>query len=88
MEQPDQSSSDERKHEFEIYVNTVKVLTSHHKLDYHQVVKIAYPHETERKYNVTYRDAKDPREGHLVPGGPSVEIKRGTIFDVTPTTES
>jgi hypothetical protein len=88
MEQTGQGLSEEHKHAFEIYVNTVKVLTDHHKLDYHQVVKIAFPNETQRRYNVTYRGAKDPREGHLVPGGPSVEIKQGTIFDVTPTTES
>jgi hypothetical protein len=88
MEQTGEHLSAEHKHQFEIVVNTVKVTTDHRKLDYHQVVKIAYPHEVDRKYNVAFREAQHPREGHLVLGGPSVEIKQGTIFDVTPTTES
>ncbi len=75
-------------HSIEIVINTVPVKVEQRVFDYAEIVKLAFPDETGRKYNVVYRKAEKPKEGILVAGGPSVEVKQGTIFDVTPTTES
>jgi hypothetical protein len=58
---------------------------------YDEVVALAYPTPPapDTRYTVTYRKAKEPHhEGSLAPGQ-SVEVKKkGTIFNVTPTSKS
>lgn len=87
-EQAHQDPEPQHDHPIKIIINTVPVHVEQRVFDYAEIVKLAFPDQTGRKYNVVYRKAKEPKEGFLVAGGPSVEVKEGTIFDVTPTTES
>jgi hypothetical protein len=87
-EQSHQETEPQHDHPIEIIINTNPVPVEQRVVDYAEIVKLAFPDQTGRKYNVVYRKAVKPKEGILVAGGPSVEVKKGTIFDVAPTTES
>jgi Multiubiquitin len=59
-------------------------------VSYEEIVKLAYPTppSPDTRYTVTYRNAKEPKEGSLAPGQ-SVEVKKeGTIFNVKATGRS
>jgi len=87
-EQAHQDPEPQHEHPIEIIINTIPTTVDQRIFNYDEIVKLAFPDETGRKYNVVYRKAEKPKDGSLVQGGPSVEVKQGTIFDVTPTTES
>lgn len=86
-------SHDDEGHgkEFHIIVNTQPKTVTTKTLTYQQVVAIAFPVEANdptKIFNVEYEDAHKPKEGRLI-AGQSVEIEeKGTIFDVTPDTQS
>jgi hypothetical protein len=76
---------------FEIIVNTEPKTVEKSVLLFHDVVKLAYPAASPsptRIYTVTYKKAVAPmHQGSLVAGG-TVEVKNGTIFNVTETDKS
>lgn len=79
-----------RTKEFEIVVNATKHEVGSKDVSYEQVVKIAYPTppSPDTLFTVSYRNAKQPKEGSLT-AGHSVEVKReGTIFNVKATGRS
>jgi len=59
-------------------------------VSYEQGVRVAYPTppSPDTLFTVTFRKAKEPKEGSLAPGG-TVEVKKeGTIFNVKATGKS
>lgn len=76
---------------FEIFVNTEQNFIVEKRLDYNEVIKLAFPTPppgTAIHYKVHYR--KGPKvnpKGSLVQGQ-SVKLKDGMIFDVTPADRS
>jgi hypothetical protein len=73
-----------------IYVNTKEKEVSERELRFDKVVELAQPLPSgpNYEYTIDYRRAAGKKEkGELLPGE-SVEIKDGTIFDVTPTDKS
>jgi len=76
---------------FDIIVNTEPKTVEKAVLSFHDVVKLAYPAANSSPmmiYTVTYKKAVAPmHQGSLVPGG-TVEVKNGTIFNVTETDKS
>jgi hypothetical protein len=78
------------KKEFKIIVNGEPKSVDSEIVSYDEVVKLAYPTPPGQntRYTVTFRNAKEPKEGSLAPGG-SVEVKKdGTIFNVKTTGKS
>jgi Multiubiquitin len=79
------------KHEqFVVIVNGQPHPVESQIVSYEEIVKIAYPTppSPDTRYTVTYRNAKEPKEGSLAPGQ-SVEVKKGgTIFNVKATGRS
>jgi hypothetical protein len=62
-------------------------------LTFEQVVELAFPNNPWSNpntiYTVAYRRGEGNKpQGTLVPGGDSVKVKDGMIFDVTPTDKS
>ena len=84
--------SEERsiKDEYEIIIDSELAVVPHEEVSYAEAVAIAYPvpPAPDATYTVTYRNAKEPREGDLAPGQTVLVKKKGTIFDVTPTGKS
>lgn len=80
-----------RVREYRIFVNTRPKEVSTPKLDFWEVVKLAFPQavpNTTTYYTVTYkRGPKTNPEGSLV-AGETVHIKDGMLFNVTPTDKS
>jgi hypothetical protein len=74
---------------YEIVVNGELREVHSETLTYEQIVALAFSTPTPGAiYTVTFRGAKDPKEGSLKPDH-SVEIKKqGTIFNVTATVKS
>lgn len=81
--------TEKKEKAFEVVVNAQVRKVQDETLTYEQIVSLAFPTPTAGAfYTVTFRHAKDPKEGSLKPGG-SVEIKKqGTIFNVTATVKS
>jgi Multiubiquitin len=77
-------------HEIEIIVNARPKLVPGPNVTFEQIVEIAFPgsHTPNSVFSVTYRKAASaPEEGELGAGG-VIKIKKGTIFNVTPTDKS
>jgi len=57
---------------------------------FEEAVKLAYPTPPVENatYTVTYRNAVEPREGTLAPGGSVTVRKEGTVFNVRVTGRS
>jgi hypothetical protein len=75
---------------FKIVVNTKEKEVSETELTFDKVVELAQPLPSgpNYEYTVDYRKAAgEKHKGELMPGE-TVEIKDGTIFDVTPTDKS
>ncbi len=75
---------------FKIVVNTKEKEVSERELTFDKVVELAQPLPSgpNYEYTVDYRKAAGKKhKGELMPGE-AVEIKDGTIFDVTPTDKS
>ena len=72
------------KLEFKIFVNTRPKTVAEDVLTFAAVTELAFPgpHEEKTFFTVSYRKAADDKHGTLTVGQ-SVEIKDGTIFDVT-----
>ena len=78
------------QHESRIIVNGEPKTVESDVVSYDEVVKLAYPAPPapNTRFTVTFRNAKEPKEGSLAPGG-SVEVKKdGTIFNVKATGKS
>ena len=59
-------------------------------VSYEQVVNLAFPvpPSPNMRITVSFRNAKEPKDGTLIPGG-TVEVKKhGSIFNVTATGRS
>ena len=75
---------------FEIIVNSRPRVVTGREVTFEQIVQLAYPgpHEPNVGFSMTFRHAaSDPHAGELGPGG-IVEVKKGTIFNVTRTVRS
>lgn len=76
---------------FEIIVNSRPHVVATRQIIFEQVVQLAFPgHQPEPNivFSMTYRHAASkPHAGELGPGG-TVEVKKGTIFNVTKTIKS
>ena len=73
---------------FTIIVNTRKKTVDTETVSFEQIVALAFnPVPPNTLFTVTYRGAAHHAEGALQPGG-TVEIKNGTIFNVTDTGQS
>lgn len=70
--------------EFMIFVNTRPKTVTQKVLTFDEVTQLAYPgpHDENTFFTVSYRKAAHDKHGTLTVGQ-SVEIKEGTIFDVT-----
>jgi hypothetical protein len=82
----------EEKHDkaFRIILNGEPQTVESETVTFEQVTTLAYPTPPfpETQFSVTFRNAKEPKEGRLVEGQ-SVEVKRnGTIFNVKATDKS
>ncbi len=80
----------DRHEHFAVIVNGQQRTVESQIVSYEEVVKLAYPTppSPDTRYTVTYRNAKEPKEGSLA-RGQSVEIKKeGTIFNVKATGRS
>ncbi len=77
--------------EFTIIVNGREHKVAQQILSFADVVKVAFPNPPTGEnivFTVTYRNAdSEKREGTLIEGG-TVNIKNGTIFNVTATDKS
>jgi hypothetical protein len=75
---------------FEIIVNARPHTVHGREVTFEQIVELAFPgaHEPNVVFSMTYRHAASkPHSGELGPGG-IVEVKKGTIFNVTRTVQS
>ncbi len=82
------ASTETRSKTYRIVVNGQPKTATSEILTYDDVVRLAFPNgEPTTIYRVTFRKAEHPHEGTLVEGQ-TVEIREGTIFDVTPTGKS
>ena len=85
-----EAEQQEHKKEFKIFVNTKETEVSEKELTFARIVELAQPLPSgpNYEYTIDYRKAAGKKEkGELLPGE-SVEIKDGTIFDVTATDKS
>lgn len=76
--------------EIEIVVNTRARTVPKSSVTFEQIVELAFPgpHEANVVFSMTYRKAASvPHAGELGAGG-KVEVKKGTIFNVTRTVQS
>jgi hypothetical protein len=77
--------------EYTIIVNGEQKTEPKEVLTFVDVLDLAFPPPRpipNKDFSITYKNAKSiPHHGQLHPGG-KVEIKNGTIFDVTPTNKS
>jgi hypothetical protein len=84
-------SAEAREHRFRIIVNLEPKEVKQRVLTFREVVALAHPNPVFKPtivYTLTYKRAVAPmHEGSLVEGG-KVEIKNGTIFNVTKTDKS
>jgi hypothetical protein len=73
-----------------IVVNTVPFVVDGDNVTYEQVVQIAFPvpPSADTRFTVTFRKAKDPKEGTLKSGKSVTVKKEGTIFNVKATGKS
>lgn len=86
----DQSAFLAKPRVFKIVVNTKEKEVSETELSFDKVVELAQPLPSgpNYEYTIDYRKAAgEKHKGELMPGE-TVEIKDGTIFDVTPTDKS
>ena len=87
----EQKEKDENEKEVIIIVNTREKTWLKKEISYEEVIVLAfgsYPNNESIVYTVTYsRGEKPNHEGSLVIGQ-SVKVKKGMIFNVTPTNKS
>jgi hypothetical protein len=75
---------------YEIIVNARPRTVNHREVTYEQIVQLAFPgpHDPNVEFSITYRQAATkPPAGELGRGG-VVQVKKGTIFNVTRTVQS
>ena len=76
---------------YKIIINAQEVEVSDKKLTYEQVVRLAFPEmgqQPEVIFTVSFRKSDHHKHEGVLIEGESVNIKNGTIFDVTSTTKS
>jgi ribosomal protein L13 len=77
--------------QFSIIVNAEEVTVTGHRLTYEEVVRFAFGAEAEnpdKSFTVTYRKSAEAKHDGTLVEGQVVNIKKGTIFNVTSTTRS
>jgi len=76
---------------FEIIVNSRPYIVDTQQVTFQQIVQLAYPGQPQNPntvFSMTYRHASSkPHAGELAAGG-TVEVKKGTVFNVTKTIKS
>jgi hypothetical protein len=76
---------------YTIIVNGQEVKDAERTLTFVDILDLAFPTPRpvpDTDYSVTFKNAaSSPRSGQLNPDG-SVEVRNGTMFDVTPTNKS
>ena len=79
------------KNEFSIIVNGEQKTETKQTVNFEEVLSLAFPPPRSipsKDYSITFKNAASmPQNGQLDLGN-KVEIKNGTIFDVTPTNKS
>lgn len=87
----DSNQGKDQHGETKIFVNTREKEVAGNVITYQAVVNLAYPNSPggqDLRFTVIYRDGPPENpEGSMNPGQ-SVKIKKGMIFDVSPTTQS
>jgi hypothetical protein len=75
--------------QFKVIVNGRPKEVDRRELTFDEVVRLAFPgpHGPNIVFTVTYRKAEGNKEGTLVQGQ-NVEVKDGTVFNVTKTDKS
>lgn len=86
-----QAPSQQHAHTWEVFVNSRPTTVDQDELTFEQIVALAFspvPSGPGVTFTVSYRHAaQHPAEGTLVVGR-SVEVKKGTAFNVTATDKS
>ncbi len=91
MSAAQESSKSAKDKDVTIVVNGTEHSVDDEVVTYEQVVALGFPNgEPGIEYSVAYSKAKAPAggSGSLVPGRSITVKKKGTSFDVTPTTRS
>jgi len=83
-------NQEETRKEPVIIVNGEDHSASSEVVTYQEVVTIAFPipPSPDARYTVSYRDAKEPREGSLAPNQSVIVRQKGTVFNVKATGKS
>lgn len=90
MEHTNKEAHHCHKLDFDITVNGEPETWHQRKINYEQVVKLAFPHGPmggEIRYNVSWTKP-DGQEGSLRPGSKPVDVVEGMMFDVRNTDKS
>lgn len=77
--------------DFILIVNGEKKRYDERKISFRQVVELAFGRDTNTDktyYTVTYKNGPDENPSGTMVAGQSVKVKRGMIFNVTPTGQS
>jgi hypothetical protein len=88
--QAELTSKPEHDEDHNIIVNAESFTIEDELVSFEQIVHLAYPTppSPDTRFTVTFRNAKEPKEGSLA-AGHSVEVKtKGTIFNVKSTGKS
>lgn len=81
----------EETKDFIIIVNGEKKRFDERKISFRQVVELAFGREANTDktyYTVTYKNGPDENPSGQMAFGQTVKVKRGMIFNVTPTGQS
>lgn len=76
---------------YTVIINAQEATVTDKTLSYEQVVRLAYPDMGQQPdviFTVTYRKSDNHKHDGILTEGKDVNIKQGTIFDVTSTTKS
>jgi hypothetical protein len=88
---PEPQPEPDQPREIKIYLNGEPKEVTSRVLTYDDVVRLEWgdkpPEGPDVKITITFKKAKEPHEGSLLPAG-SVEIKEGTRFNVRATDKS
>jgi len=86
-----ESAAAHQPQQYRVIINAREKVVSTNELSYDQIIALAYnnnpPSGGDIVITITYRNAADHKQGTLT-AGQTVEIRNGTIFNVTATNRS
>ncbi len=91
MKEEIKEASDDQARDFILIVNGEKKSFPKKIISFRQVVELAFGHDANSDktyYTVTYKNGPDENPKGTLVAGQSVKVKRGMIFNVTPTGQS